>query len=369
MLNGSLKIYFFIGTTAELIRISPIIKELKKRRIRFKIITSGQVKIHFEDMAGYVKNLKPDIAFKEKAKKSSMLHFSLWAIKTFFTALIRLRKEFKGLDKNKSYFVICGDPVSTSIGALIASIYGLKIVHIESGDLSFNLLEPFPEEICRNINLFLADILFPPSQWANDNLKRIHKLKVNTYYNTLLEGFNWALRKKTPEAGFVKGKKYYILIMHRQEHVFFRKDWARETLRLVIENANPDLTCVLFNYPITVKIVNTLNINPATKSKILISSPLPYSSFLNLMKNSEFITTDGATNQYEAYLMGKPCLILRDYTEQIEGIGKNVVLYKSNEQTLKMFLQNYKKFKFKPITSKIRPSKIIVDYLYRLAQI
>lgn len=358
-----MKIYFFIGTTAELIRIAPIIKQLKSRNIDFKLITSGQVKINFEDLAGYTGNLRADIAFKEKERKSSSFHFFLWAVRTFFLALFKLGKEFRGIDKSKVCFVICGDPVSTSMGAIIAFLYGLKIVHLESGDLSFNLLEPFPEEICRNINLHLADILFPPGKWALGNLKSFNKLKINTFYNTSLECFMWAINKKTPIKNALKGKKYYILILHRQEHIFFRKNWSKETLNRVLKNADPDLVCVLFNYSATVEMVKSLQI----KSKnILIMPPVSYPEFLNMVKKSEFIATDGATNQYEAYLMGKPCLILRDFTEQIEGLEKNVVLYKSNEQILKDFMINYKSFKTNSISTKIKPSKIVIDNLIKL---
>lgn len=358
-----MKIYFFIGTTAELIRIAPIIKELKKREIEYKLITSGQVGVNFGDLLSYTGDLRADIAFKKKDKKSSALHFCLWAIRTLFLALFILGKEFKGIDKSKTYFVICGDPVSTSIGAIVAFCYGLRIVHLESGDLSFNLLEPFPEEICRNINLRLSNILFSPGKWAYDNLKNFHKTKINTFFNTSLECFTWAVNTNTLISKELQTKKYYILIMHRQEHVFFRKKWSRETLSRVLKYADPKLTCVLFNYQATVEIVRSIR---NKQVKILIKSPVSYSEFLSMIKHSEFIATDGATNQYEAYLMGKPCLILRDYTEQIEGLGKNAVLYKSNEQTLKNFMTNYKSLETDLVSTKIKPSKIVVDNLIKL---
>jgi len=49
------KIYFFIGTTAELIKIAPIIRELEKRKKSFTIIDSGQNKTRFEDLNGFIK--------------------------------------------------------------------------------------------------------------------------------------------------------------------------------------------------------------------------------------------------------------------------------------------------------------------------
>lgn len=356
----SKKTFFFIGTTAELLRIAPIINDLKKKNVDFKLITSGQTKIQFNDLAGYLNISAADIAFKDKLNKSSLLHFAFWAIRTFFTGLIILRKEFRGLNKTNSYFVICGDPVSTSIGAAIAKIYGLKIIHIESGDMSGNILEPFPEEICRNINIRLADVLFPPGVWAKKNLRHIHKKKINTYHNTMVESFWWFMNKKVGVRKDLHRKKYYVLILHRQEHILFGKTWSKETLEAVIKNANPELTCVLFNHPLTMDIIKSMKLR---QKNIKIIPPVSYAQFLSLMKNSEFIATDGATNQLEVYLMGKPCLILRNHTEQIEGLKENVVLYQSEIKRLKKFLLHYKKYRRKSVKMQLKPSKVIVDYL------
>ena len=52
------KYYFFVGTTAEFIKIAPIIKEFNKRGIKFKLITSGQNKILFEEFKEYLDELK-----------------------------------------------------------------------------------------------------------------------------------------------------------------------------------------------------------------------------------------------------------------------------------------------------------------------
>lgn len=90
---------------------------------------------------------------------------------------------------------------------------------------------------------------------------------------------------------------------------------------------------------------------------------LDYLNFIQLIKRTEFIATDGGSNQEEAYYLGKPCLILRDRTERIEGLGKNSVLCKGQENIIQYFLKNYKNFKREKIKSSIRPSKIIVNYL------
>lgn len=359
--------YFFLGTTAELIRIAPVIKELRARKAEYKLIFSGQTHILTEQLAGYLGPVVPDIQFKEKIPKYSVISFAIWMVFAFFQALYTFGRE-KFIKKNCFIcLVIYGDPVTTTIGAIVAKLYGIKIVHLESGDLSGNLLEPFPEEICRNINIRLADILFPPSKWALDNLRYLDKPKINTHYNTLADTFWWFMERKPKIQNTLDNTKYYVLIMHRQEHVVFGKSDARNTLRYVIENTASDISCVLFNHPLTVDIIKSLKINDRNNGKkILVIPPVSYSEFLSIISRAEYIVTDGATNQFEAYLLGKPCLLLRNYTEQIEGLNKNVILSMGKRKIIKEFLRNYRKYRYGETRPNIRPSKIIANYLLKI---
>lgn len=362
------KIYFFIGTTAEFIKLAPIIKEFKQRKTQIKIITSGQNRINFEELEGFTGRIKADIAFAAKNNKSSVPLFLFWAIKALLTGVISLREEFKTLDKNNSYFIVHGDTVSSLIGSLIAKRFGLKLVHIESGLRSYNFFEPFPEEICRFINIHLADILFAPTDWAFNKIQHLRGEKINTKQNTLIESCLWALKSKREKNFGLPNQigKYYILIMHRQEHVYFQKEWTRDILDLVINCAAKNYNCIFILHALTSRFLQSERFNTHTGSakRMLMVPRLPYADFMNLMNHAEFIATDGCTNQEESYYMGLPMLALRNLTERIEGLGKNVIISKGNKKIVKNFLKNYKQYRQTPVELKIRPSKIIVDYLF-----
>ncbi len=365
-MRPGINIYFFIGVTGELIKHAPIIKELQKRRVPFKIITSGQGKVNFKELNGYIGTLSPDIIFPEKTNKSSALMFILWAIKTLVYAPVLLKKEISTLKKRDTYFFIQGDTVSSSIGAIVAKLfYGIKLIHIESGDLSRNLFEPFPEEICRHINMRLGDVLCAPNGWAKNNLERARGVKLNTIHNTLIESYKWAIRNSKVPVEITKLKKYYYLYMHRQEHVIFRKNYSKIIMEFVIKNADSGLNCVLLNSPLTTSVVDSLSKtwDKKTRQKIIISQPFSYINFMKLLSNAEFLATDSATNQLESTFIGKPFLSLRTHVEQIEGLNENVVIAKDDENIIKGFLKSYKKYKRKPKQFKNSPSKIIVDYL------
>ncbi|RPI80779.1 MAG: hypothetical protein EHM34_09565, partial [Nitrosopumilales archaeon] len=183
------RIYIFIGTTAELIKLTPVIHELNRRKIKFTIIASGQNDIHFEEFQPALGNLDITYAVTPKSTQSSVPRFVIWSIRTFFSLLIGMRFGFRGLNKSNSYFIVHGDTVSSLMGSLVASIYGLQLVHVESGLRSFNFFEPFPEEICRYIVSRLANVHFCPNSWCMDNIASLAGEKINTQQNTLIEIF------------------------------------------------------------------------------------------------------------------------------------------------------------------------------------
>lgn len=365
------KVYFFMGTTAEFIKLAPVIKELKKQNIKFKIITSGQNPINFDELKDYTGITEADISLKEKFAKSSMFLFLVWTLRAIIEGILSLKKEFKGLNKENCYFIIHGDTVSSTIGSLIAKFHGLKLVHIESGLRSFNFFEPFPEEICRVINMRLADILFCPNQWAVNNIKTYKGIKVDTKQNTLVESYKWAMKANKNLDFKKKYKKYYILYIRRQEHLYFQKEWTVKIINTILNSAPADLNC-LFSVNFLNKDLLPKNLTEniqneqvlSFENKLITVEKLPYANFMKLMSQAEFIATDGCTNQEETYYMGLPMLSLRNHTERIEGINKNVVLSKGEKQTIVDFLENYKKYRSKPPQFKQRPSKIIVDYLF-----
>lgn len=358
-------IYFFIGTTTELIKVAPIMAELEKRRQRYKVITSGQTTVKFDELSFLIKKKKPDISLGEKKNKSSVFTFLFWSILTILRTP-KLRDEFNKIDKKKTYFIVHGDPVSSLIGAITAKIYGLKLVHIESGLRSFNYLEPFPEEICRNIISLLADIHFAPNEWSIKNLKGLNGSKINTFQNTMLDGYNKIQKiiKKTNKSIKPRGK-YFILIIHRQEHVIFGKEKSKELVEFILQFASKKLNCVFITHATTQNFLNSVGFKLEENKQKYISfaQRQKYIEFVNLMGESEFVITDGGTNQEEAYFMGLPCLLLRNYTERIEGLKENVVLSKNNKKIIRSFIKNYKKYRRNKIRTLKSPSKIVVSAL------
>lgn len=352
-------IYLFVGTTAELIKVAPVIKEFKIKKTKFKLVATGQNDINFKEFEWYFGKVKPDITLKYKSTKSSIFYFIFWAVRTFLTSVKTLNIEFSNLNKSKTILVVHGDTVSSLIGAVTAKLLGVKLAHIESGLRSFNYLEPFPEEISRVIISKLADIHFCPNQWAAKNLRYEKGKKIITGQNTSYQIINLAIRQKhdLSKSEIINGK-YFILIMHRQEHVLFGKDESLEIMKYILENTS--LKCLLLSHDISKDLVDEMAID---KTRVIRSDRKNYLNFIDILKNSEFIATDGGSNQEEAYFLGLPCLILRKHTERTEGLHYNAILSQLNRKIIYKFLKKYKEFKKKkPVSNKV-PSEIIFKAL------
>ena len=364
-------IYFFIGTTAELIKIAPVTRELKKRKVKYKIISSSQNELHFEELKHILGKEAPHYIFKMKSfkwPKDIYLRFLVWIIKSIGNFFIYFRQEFKGR-KKEILFVVHGDTLTAVVGAIVAKLCRVKLVHIESGLRSFNFLEPFPEELSRFVVSWLADVHFSPGKWSIGNLVNHKGKKINTYSNTAGESIALTIKisKLKKLSGSRSKKKYFILVLHRQEHTLFNKIKTRRIINFITGFAKQDFRCVFIMHKLTRDYLKKEGMLSGLKKNknLILPDRLQQPSYVKLIMDCEFIATDGGGNQEDAYFLGKPCLILRNRTERIEGLGENAVLSKNDFDRIEEFIQDYKSHKRKRPKMKIQPSKIIVDYLLK----
>lgn len=357
--------YFFIGTEAEFIKLLPVILEFEKNKILYKIIATGQNKIHKSDLFKYINKKSPDITVSDNPIKQTIVGLLFWFFKTFFSSFKVLKQEFNNLDKNKTFLIVHGDTVSTPMGAILGKIMGVKVVHVEAGLRSFNWFNPFPEEINRVISSHFADVFFCPNDWAVNNLKGIRGEKINTKQNTLYNSVRLAVSINKKIDIDIK-EKYFIFVMHRQENIYNKERVI--FLLNQIANLSKKMKCIFVMHESTRISLEKMGLLKGLKKNknINIIARQPFFSFISLLKDSELIITDGGSNQEESYYLGKPCLILREHTERIEGLGENVVMSMNNLDKIKHFIHNYKNYVRPIVVPNVSPSKIIVDYLLKV---
>jgi UDP-N-acetylglucosamine 2-epimerase (non-hydrolysing) len=100
-----------------------------------------------------------------------------------------------------------------------------------------------------------------------------------------------------------------------------------------------------------------------SNKNISLKPRMDYFSFIKLVYNSEFLISDGGSNQEECYYMNKPCLLLRNKTERNEGLNENVCLSKFDKNIIDNFIKDYKRYEKDTTVIRDSPSKKIVEIL------
>lgn len=358
-------IYFFFGTTAEYIKLIPVISKVKSFGIDFKIVLSGQTSIDMAEFKKISGVSKPSFEFEEKNSRSSSVFFAIWAIRTFFKSLVWGISEFKF--KKRNIMIVQGDTVSALIGSLLGRIFMMKVVHIEAGLRTKNLIEPFPEEINRRIISLVANYHFCQNKDAIKNLKNVpRERKFNTLFNTSVESLEMALSLKS-KAIQSKHGKYFIFILHRQEHLYLRKKETVKLIEEVMKFSSKGIKCYFLIHDVTREfLVKSGLYQQIERSKYMIPMDrMKYLDFVHFFDKSQFVVTDGGGNHTEAHYLGKPCIILKRESEQSEGVGENILVTEDLKK-VKKFIMEYKLHMRKKIKIKKWPSEIILNEIQKI---
>ncbi len=364
------KLHIIIGTKAQLIKMAPVLHELQKRGVDYNLVFTGQHHETIEELRANFNIKQPDHVLYGK-DVTGIGQMCFWFLQTLCLCIKNKKTVFGRVDKSH-IFVVHGDTFSALLGALVGKILRAKVAHVESGLRSFNIWHPFPEEITRLGTFSLSDIYFCPNEWAVDNLKSFKGKKINTLYNTLYDALRIATRSDETSMDTLAKKyniplnNYAVCTIHRFENIF-NKARLEMIINYVREIAK-DLPLLFVLHPPTVIQLNKFSLLALLESteNIHLMPRFDYLSFIKIVANSEFVISDGGSNQEETFYLGKPCILLRDKTERKEGIGKNVVISHYDRNIILDFTKSYKSLAGKYIEEDVSPSQNIVDTLLEL---
>jgi UDP-N-acetylglucosamine 2-epimerase (non-hydrolysing) len=311
-----------LGTRAELIKTFTVMKELDKRNIPWFFIHTGQHNI--EDLRKEFGIKEPDVKLDFTEEKSGRFkgHFLKSMIKASIWSLEITRKLRSILTKFKPKVVLCqGDTMATAATAIASRNILINrpiIGHIEAGIRTYDLFEPFPEEISRRITDKISDLLFAPTKKAVENLRKEIKLgKIFLTGNTIVDAVNYIIKKKKGKK--LKGK-YIIAQVHRQENVN-----SYERMKKFVELVtNMPYKVLLIMHSNTQYKLKEFGLWKELKGDIEVLDLMKYSDFIAYLKNSVGILTDSGGLAEECTILKKPCLIFRKKTERPEAIEVGV---------------------------------------------
>ncbi|MBN2101796.1 MAG: UDP-N-acetylglucosamine 2-epimerase (non-hydrolyzing) [Candidatus Aenigmarchaeota archaeon] len=231
------------------------------------------------------------------------------------------------LTKEKPDMVLVyGDTNSTLAGALAGAKLHIPVAHVESGLRSFD--KSMPEEVNRILTDHVSDLLFAPTKTAVDNLKKegikkgVH-LTGDIMMDALLANLKIAEKSNILKNLEVEPKKYLLATVHRASNT---DDVVK--LKNIIQALSESGDKIIFPvHPRTEKIIRNDKLKSLAKGNLILTKPIGYIDFLWLQNNAKKILTDSGGIQKEAYMLGVPCITLRDNTEWVETVksGWNVL--------------------------------------------
>jgi UDP-N-acetylglucosamine 2-epimerase len=199
-----------------------------------------------------------------------------------------------------------GDTDTAVAGAVAASFRDIPVGHVEAGARSGE--RELPEERNRIVVDELSDLFFCSTGAHAKNLEGREGVHVTgDVMADVLLSRKAKLKKHKGEYG--------VLTMHRAQTAD-----DHDTVARILEAASL-ATCPVFfpRHPRT----HVRGLPPNVGEM----PPLPYLEFLGMVAGARFVLTDSGGLQKEAYLLGVPCITLRDATEWGETVdsGWNVL--------------------------------------------
>jgi UDP-N-acetylglucosamine 2-epimerase (non-hydrolysing)/UDP-GlcNAc3NAcA epimerase len=234
--------------------------------------------------------------------------------------------------------LVYGDTNSTLAGALGAAETGIPVAHVEAGMRSFD--RRMPEELNRVLTDHASRLLFCSTDTAVANLNREGIAAGVHLVGDVMADVALAFRDIADERGIVLADRglepgaYAVLTAHRAGNVD-PPDRLRRLVELIEALPLRVIFPVHFRTEARLEAAGLFD-RLERASHVELTPPLGYLDFLQLIQHARAILTDSGGVQKEAYLLGKPCVTLRDTTEWVETVeaGWNVLVDLDREAAL-----------------------------------
>ena len=316
-------ILFVFGTRPEVIKLAPVMLEMKKHPDKYRIIicNTEQQKELSNQTLGYF-GLHADINLDCMRENQFLTEIQ----SRILTSLDKVYEDYK-VDAT----IVQGDTMTVLCGALTSFYHKIPVFHVEAGLRSYDIYEPFPEEIMRQMTSRVADLHFAPTEKNKQALLKedISENKIYVTGNTVIDAL-FCLSEATmnsakeffDEQNITVDDKLVLITVHRRENHGERIDKIIDAIEHLAQtytdhkfvipvHPNPNVRCKIHT-----RLGNYEN--------IYLQKPLDYPNLVYLMKHAKLILTDSGGIQEEAPSFGCPTLVMRYETERQEGINAGV---------------------------------------------
>lgn len=225
--------------------------------------------------------------------------------------------------------IVQGDTATAMVGALAAYYRQIPVSHVEAGLRSYNIYQPWPEEVNRKIIGTIADQHFAPTDVAASALtaEAVPADRVFVTGNTVIDALHWVTDQisRRPELALglaefetrFKSKKIIGITTHRREN--FGDGMENIAAAIKVIAAREDVACI-FPVHMNPNVRVVMDAALGDLPNVALIEPLDYPHFVRLLSICSIMLTDSGGVQEEAPAFGKPVLVMRDTTERPEGV-------------------------------------------------
>lgn len=317
-----MKVASIVGARPNFIKLAPVSRELRKRMDEV-IIHTGQ---HY--------NYEMDrIFFDDLGIPSPSYHLGVGSgSQGRQTGEMLMKVEEALLAEEPDVALVFGDTNSTLAGALAAAKLHIRVAHVEAGLRSYD--RSMPEEINRVLVDHCSDLLLCPTRTAVENLRKegirenVH-LTGDVMVDAQRDCALIALKRSSilADMGLQPGG-YHLATVHRASNTD-----DPDRLKSIVEALGEIGDVVFPCHPRAEKYLKKFGLWEELNRRVRVIKPVGYLDMLMLEKNARKILTDSGGVQKEAYLLGVPCITLREETEWVETVedGWNVLVSADKE--------------------------------------
>ncbi|QIK71728.1 UDP-N-acetyl glucosamine 2-epimerase [Propioniciclava coleopterorum] len=354
------------GTTAELIKLSPVMTQLTDRGVPFELWSTSQHVTGVDESLADLRMRTPDrylLAERHRRHIVASRQVPGWMLRLGAAAL-RRRRELQTVLRTgggRGTIVVHGDTFSTVLGSMLGRFLGARVAHVEAGLRSGHLLNPLPEEMNRRIVGKLATMHFAPTPREVDNLRKAKAPGdyVLTGANTVVDALHSV--DKDQVDGVNLPDHFGLVTLHRFE-LLRDGDHFSDLLRLLARRS--------VDYPLVMVLghaertrITELGLDGLFSETFTNIDKRPYAKFLPVLARADFVVTDSGGLQEECAALGIPCAVHRERTERHQGLGENVLLDEMDLGRLDRYLSEWRDYRREPQSLAESPSSIIAERL------
>lgn len=304
-----------VGTRPEIIKLAPVLHELRSRGARPRLLLTGQHREMVHDLIGTL-----DLAGVETIRLEVMQPRQ--RLNGLASRLLAALGEHFQRSPPVLLFVQ-GDTTSAMCGALAAFHERIPVAHVEAGLRSGHVDDPFPEEMNRQLISRLASWHFCPTEGSAENLAREHidMAKVLVTGNTSIDTLQWIRAQGLGSTAFPphrEGRTRVLVTLHRRENQGAPMCEMATALASLSRELDVDVVLPLHPSPaVRDVLIPVLSEAPS----IRLTNPLDYLDFVATMADAHIVVTDSGGVQEEAPAVATAALVVRRTTERPEAVA------------------------------------------------